>query len=963
MKGGTERRKYPRSKPEPGTSIAVTAGDGSDEPNLALRLIDVSAIGACVETPRPLAEGGEVRVELILPGPGGGRFSRRGTVRWAQSLEAGGARSHVAGLEFEPPVEALAGRAGESAVLDVLLTLRIAVAQLRLYPKDSPQVLKVLTDCYHSVHSYLTHAASLTLSRTERGLLVNGRPLPPAGTVSESLEAAALGLLSDAQVKSVTFSKGLTLEELGTFLHALTRKFWDVKDGKEINRRLRAERVLRVSVDEVTYVALGEGDLVIQDAARKLEGSKTELGRLLEGLDQLVEAAEQGGHGGEGRMLLVKRLLERDPGLLARVQGGPTGEGGAGEGGAAPGTGRISFEAARDALGDLARVLPSAPENLRPVLRRVGRTLADAFRHDPNLAALMEGLLEEVREERPAAVESGGSGAERRAGEILALAEDERIAAMAQEGPGLLDELAALGKPQAVQGLLEALSGSLADRSARRRQAAARALNGLRRALERHAPEEALEAVEVMARSALDGERDAQAYPALADLAGFLADLRLRRGRLERAREMVELLERHDKIRDPSFPQRGNFAYMALERLALGPGFAALSDRIRGGDAEASRLVEALGAAATRFLLGLMKQAESPAERMRLAGFIVRAGPGAAAVLLDELQKTAAPSDAVRMLEAIPHAMPADMAEMALVGLLRHPALMVRRRAAALAAEQGYPRAGAALLEAYHAEEEAGSRRALVECLGRVRYRGAVEDLAATAEGRTNPADLRVAACLALGKIGDARAVPVLARICLKGEKGITGILRSVPAEVRAAAVRALSLFPDDREAREALRRAQEDRDPQVRAAALQARVAPFFDAFGAAAEGVRVVASEREIDGVSGTFGGTLRDVPFAALCGRLAGLEQSGGLQVACGGSSGRIWFDAGLVIAAEFEGRRDAEAFAALADPRRSEGLFLFRGGEMPPERRVLLTVEGLFEGLRERGGGQGSSSRFV
>lgn len=962
MKGGTERRKYPRSKPEPGTAITVTAGDGPGAgPNLALRLIDLSAIGACVETARPLAEGGELRVELVLPGPGGGLFPRRGRVRWAQSLESGGGQTHVAGLEFEPPVEALAGRTGESAVLDILLTLRIAVAQLRLYPKESPQVLKVLTDCYHSVHSYLTHAASLTLSRTARGLLVNGRPLPSAGTVSESLEASTLQLLGDVQVKSVTFSKGLTLEELGTFLHALTRKFWDVKDGKEINRRLRAERVLRVSVDEVTYVALGEGDLVIEDAARKLEGSGTELGRLLEGLDQLVEAAERGGAGGEGRLLLVKRLLERDPGLLARAGAG---------GGAAPavGEGRIAFEAAREALGELARVLPAVPEECRPALRRVGKALADAFRHDPKLAALMDALLEEAEEAGrvvPAAVQAppAASDAERRAGEILAMPDDERLEAMAQEGPALLDELAALGKPQAVQGLLESLAGVLADRSARRRQKAARSLNGLRRALERHAPEGALEAVEVMVRSALDDERDAPAYPVLAELAGFLADLWLRRGRPDRARELVELLERHDKIRDPAFPQRGNFAYVVLERLALGPGFAELAGRVRSGDAEASRLVEALGAAATRYLLGLMKEAESAAERMRLAGFVVRAGPGAAAILLDEIQRTLAPSDAARMLEVIPHAMPADMAEMALTGLLRHPALRVRRRAAALAAEQAYPRAGAALLEAFHAEEDPAARRTLVECLGRVRYREAVEGLAAAAEGRSNPPDLRAEACLALGRIGDPRAVPVLARICLRGEKGITGILRSVPAEVRAAAVRALALFPDEREAREALRKAHEDRDPQVRAAALQARVAPFFDAFGQAAEGVRVVGSEREIDGSAGTFGGTLRDVPFAALCGRLAGLEQSGALRVAWGGTAGSVWFDAGLVIAAEFEGRRDAEAFAALADPRRSEGLFLFRGGEMPAERRVLLTVEGLFEELRGKGGGHGSSSRFA
>ncbi|HUR39041.1 MAG TPA: PilZ domain-containing protein, partial [Planctomycetota bacterium] len=271
MKGsGTERRKYPRYKPEGGTVILCTReeGGGALGGNLVQRVIDVSALGLCFISTTPLVEGSAVKVDIMLPGQKE-KSGTRGKVRWTQYLESRGREAHVAGIEFEQVIQGLGGRGSDSAVLDIFLTLRVSVAQLRLYPKDSPQVLKVVTDTYHSIHSFLETATTLTLSKTPRGLLINGRPLPERGTVSDSLEASTIGLMGESAIKSITFRKGLTLDELITFLHALTKKFWDVKDGKEINKRLRDERVNQVSVDEVQYVALGEGDIVIEDAARK----------------------------------------------------------------------------------------------------------------------------------------------------------------------------------------------------------------------------------------------------------------------------------------------------------------------------------------------------------------------------------------------------------------------------------------------------------------------------------------------------------------------------------------------------------------------------------------------------------------------------------------------------------------------------------------------------------------------
>jgi HEAT repeat protein len=951
--GGTERRKYPRFKPEAGTVILCTREEngGAAGANLVQKVIDVSALGVCFVSTGPLAEGAPVNLDIMLPGAKA-KVTTRGKVRWAQFLESKGREAHVAGVEFDTLLEGFGGRSADSALLDIFLTVRVSVAQLRLYPKDSPQVLKVVTDTYHSIHSFLETANVLTLSATPRGLLVNGRTMPERGTVSESLESAMLGILKDSSVKSISFHKGLSLEELITFLHALTRKFWDVKDGKEINKRLRDERVNQVSVDEVQYVALGQGDIVIEDAARKLAGGETELAKLLANLEQLIDAASQQGMGSEARLQIMKKMVEKDPQLLDKA--GLQQREGAGHGADLGEEGKLSFETARQALGLVAQLLKAVPAEHHESLRTLGKFITEGFKHNPRLAGMMVTILSDqtlealpgVRDKNEKPAESA---AVTRCKMILQMRDEERIQALTQEGNGLLDELGALHEGELMRTMFGSLSGLMLDRMGRKRLNVARSLNTLRRGLERAGSKELEDAFEQSVRTALDVERDATVYSVLADMMAFIADLCIRRGRVDHARELLSLLHRHYHIKDPTFPQRGELAYIALERVANGVGFASLSEKVRQGDAEAMRIIESLDAAATRFLIREIKNADAPSRRMHFASFIARAGSGAATVLVDEMQKTAVPSDVLHLVEVVPYAMAPEMAEMAMGGLLRHATVAVRRRAATLLAEQAYPRAGGLLMDALSSEGDMQTRGVFVESLGRLRHRGAVEAISKVLDDKNQSEEVRVAACAALGRIGDVRAVPVLTKFYYKGEKGLTKVFRIVPATIRAAAARALSCFPGHKEARDALRAAKDDHDPTVRAVANQALYAPLQEAFGERALAVQVVSSAAQV--LPGTkAGGTLQELGFEAMIERLAAIEATGLLAFNFNGPLGKVWIDAGLLIAADFESRRDQEALIFMSGKR--EGQVLFNPGEGAPERRMLLQAASLLQELRGR-----------
>lgn len=106
----SERRRHKRT-PQKDASIACTSAEfaqpGSGSYNLAVRLLDTSATGACVVTKGRLREGIKVVVGVVLPRQGK-KVMARAVVRWSTTVEKRGRVAHVAGLQFERHLSELA---------------------------------------------------------------------------------------------------------------------------------------------------------------------------------------------------------------------------------------------------------------------------------------------------------------------------------------------------------------------------------------------------------------------------------------------------------------------------------------------------------------------------------------------------------------------------------------------------------------------------------------------------------------------------------------------------------------------------------------------------------------------------------------------------------------------------------------------------------------------------------------
>jgi len=230
--------------------------------------------------------------------------------------------------------------------------MRLAMGQLRLYPVNSPQAQKSLTNAHAAIATFPGAQGKLVMARTLRGFLINSKRLP-AGDAAALVEKFWLQAFNDAHINSLVIQTSLALEELSIFMDGLSKRFWDFKDGKAINKRLRDERCIHAWVEEVQFVAMSKGDLLIEGAANKLAAAGARVAEIVETLEQVIDGTVADGLGEQVRLEIMRKLLQQDPTLIAKAQAmtfavdehnasgeeDEDGEGGGGGGGGGDGTG------------------------------------------------------------------------------------------------------------------------------------------------------------------------------------------------------------------------------------------------------------------------------------------------------------------------------------------------------------------------------------------------------------------------------------------------------------------------------------------------------------------------------------------------------------------------------------------------------------------------------------------------
>jgi len=537
---------------------------------------------------------------------------------------------------------------------------------------------------------------------------------------------------------------------------------------------------------------------------------------------------------------------------------------------------------------------------------------------------------EPAKEEKPPESEGPPPAPERARG-MLAMKEEQRIETLWEAGVELIKELITLKDFDSVLNLVNCIVEHASNISPHHRLKGAKLMSMVYPLFRPDELQQVRGIIEGRLLAAVMLERDRTVYPVLVELAADSIESLIVHNQMEQAAPLMESLRNEMLGENKDYPDRREISSKGLEKVVAGRGFPVILDKIRAKVNIATRMVEWIGLPAARGVIERMRTSDSVAERMDLAQLILKAGPDAGSMLADEALNVKAPSEALKLLDLIPHAMNETQAEASLGMLLRHPALAVRRRAASFLGGRGYPRAGTHLVDALRKESDPSARGLFVETLGLLKFDAGLATLGQILESRSESDDVRCLAAAALGNIAKPQAIPILTRAAAKG-KGFTLVLNAAPTVVRAAAVRALANFSRYPETRDAIRRSQDDPDAPVRDAAREALLTPMIKAFGDPVKKAALVTDIEQIANFSdGGVTGLLSEVPLDQICQLLDEGARTGLLMVHVGGANAEVYIEKGDVVSAEYNGLRGKPAFVQFC---RWEGTyFLFVPGVKP------------------------------
>lgn len=146
--------------------------------------------------------------------------------------------------------------------LNVIALLNTAIKNVRMYPASSASVVNAHEKLYQALLDLLVEEKPLVFAESEKALLVCGRPLRQTDQEKPHIVSLLNHLLSFG-LKSISFNRGLSKEELAHFIELISRKPESVKSDGGLARLMADQNIVHITLDQKVYVAVGKDQHVL----------------------------------------------------------------------------------------------------------------------------------------------------------------------------------------------------------------------------------------------------------------------------------------------------------------------------------------------------------------------------------------------------------------------------------------------------------------------------------------------------------------------------------------------------------------------------------------------------------------------------------------------------------------------------------------------------------------------------
>ncbi len=714
--------------------------------------------------------------------------------------------------------------------------LRSAIVNGRIYPKGSQMIESSLKGAHQALDSCLQETSPIVISDIQGKLLINGK---------ESVEAKDFRqFLMQHEVQSLKLFKGLQVGEVATLLDALGRHKDQFEEHKNLGEWLKHQGTSHVQTEEVEFVEIKKGEVVVQQVLSLLDQTSSDSGALTSALqesfrmiDQLPDQAAKA----EVQKKMANHLAGLPPQQLRDLFEAKLPE-------------RVEKSGLQsDVVGAMSRdKLEETLEEVNKWYKKIKEETASEFEvveklnslkgflgkilHSPSSKTVPFALYEELLnvgllDEIPAGVQKGENSSLLVEVERLIAQRNEALLdpAVRQRFPDLLKALCAMGLDEPIARLTEKMLENLQNPAPVVRETAVKTVRLFEENLAANRKEKPFTQIVGQLHAMAESESAPEVYAEIATALLFAAIELLVNWRFEESALLLATLRRHSRDESPIGTKKKQIAAKALRDFTV-RGLdvicadlnAPLKDRQNGS----YRVLAELGEEAVGPLVEAIKRSSDSRSRQAAIQAIRRLGSSVREALLLQLNVGLAADVLTKLIPLLE-----DFADQSMLptftALLQHPDGAVRRQVAQLLAKVKEPKVQA-LLAGLLDDSDTEVQCEAVRLIGELQLKSVAADLAAKL-ARSAP-EVQEEICIALGNLAERRAVPDLIKL-LEARGSFWKRSVGTSDTVRLRAVWALGQFLPDGEAHKALSKALKDSNSNVVRTAQSALSKPNLSA------------------------------------------------------------------------------------------------------------------------------------
>jgi HEAT repeat protein len=655
----------------------------------------------------------------------------------------------------------------QETIEHLIKTFRLAVTNLRIYPPSSTIVAATVDTLHKTIHSITEQNNSLTFSLIGDKFLIDGTE-----TKNREIELTAstiVRLFHQKKTQSVTFKKGVALEELSNFLvNLLTKKREDFPQFEHI------------LLDTTVYVATVKGEDMVVKIKDNIKQSGGDIAGLLKSIREsydLIDSLpndhdlqqELQGH-------LAEELAKQDASVLREIFDREMPPRIENSGIKRMLLGSLSKDKIQEIFGDIAGWFDEirkkegsdfdAIEQLEKLKGFIHTLLqAPAAREFPRQFfedLVRKGLLTEVpswvshESAQPTTIFEAERLLEKKPGELLDSPAKESL-------PGIIEKLCHLDYNELIVKLVEKLLENIKSQSSKVRLVSAEIILKVSDVLYSANKENILKYTELPVLEAAKAETSSDVYGYFAELLRKRAVQNILHEDTDSAVRIVELLHLHNVEELMPEAKIRNVARAALEKL-LPEVTGILVEDLRSSDEKKRSagilIFSKFGALAIDPLIKIVKESEDVRARKSAALILKNLGEKAKKSFAEELNLGLTQVEIKRVVEALSDIGDDDMTEHLNI-LLRYPDPMVKKDILRFLAAINTNQSRILLIDRLKDEDYSVVSEA-ARLLAQTGSREAVPSLIALLNSPKTPVNVREEICIFLGTLNDHRAVPAL---------------------------------------------------------------------------------------------------------------------------------------------------------------------------------------------------------